>query len=356
MPEQDYYEILGVSHSTTDDEIKKAYRKLAMQYHPDKNPGDKEAEEKFKQISTAYEVLSDPEKRQAYDQRGQSGLNDLGFQGFTDTSDIFSHFGDIFGDLFGPRFHQEQSGPRRGVDLRIDLSIPFLDAALGAERDIQVPRAETCSACNGTGAKAGTAPQNCAQCNGTGLLSRQAQQQGGLFSISSPCPACQGTGKIITEPCSTCRGEGNVPQTRRLTVRIPAGVNEGAMLRLRAEGEAGAKGGPAGDLFVVIHIQPHPSFERQENNILSKANVSFTTASLGGEIKVPTIRGSAMLKIPKGTQSDQVVRLAEQGIKPSSGKAGDHLARVMITVPKTLTNRQEELLKELVRLEVAKID
>ena len=208
MPEQDYYEILGVSRSATDEELKKAYRKLAMDYHPDKNQGDRTAEEKFKEVSNAYEVLSDPEKRGAYDQRGQTGLDDLGFQGFTDTSDIFSHFGDIFGDLFGRRFHQEQAGPRRGANLRIDLSISFLDAALGTEKEIQVPRAETCSACNGTGAKAGTAPQTCPQCNGTGLLSRQARQEGGFFSISNPCPTCHGTGKIIAEPCSTCRGEG----------------------------------------------------------------------------------------------------------------------------------------------------
>ena len=351
MPGQDYYEILGVSRSATDEELKKAYRKLAMEYHPDKKPGDKTAEEKFKEVSNAYEVLSDSEKRRAYDQRGQTGLDDLGFQGFTDTSDIFSHFGDIFGDLFGRRFHQEQAGPRHGANLRIDLSISFLDAALGTGKEIQVPRAETCSACNGTGAKAGTSPQTCPQCNGTGLLSRQARQEGGFFSISNPCPTCHGTGKIIAEPCSTCRGEGTVAQTRRLTVKIPAGVDEGAMLRLRGEGETGVRGGPAGDLFVVIHIQPHPTFERQGNNILSKAKVSFTKAALGGEIKVPTIRGSAILKISKGIQSDQVFRLAGQGIKPSSGKAGDQLVRVMITVPKTLTARQEELLEELARLE-----
>lgn len=351
MPAQDYYKILGVSRSATDEEIKKAYRKLAMKYHPDKNPGDKAAEEKFKEISTAYEVLSDPEKRRAYDQRGQAGLDDLGFQGFTDTSDIFSHFGDIFSDLFGPRFHQEQVGPRRGADLRVDLPITFLEAALGAEKQIQVPRAETCPSCGGTGAKAGTAPQTCPQCNGTGLLSRQAQQQGGFFSFSTPCPTCHGAGQIIAEPCPTCRGEGTVVQTRRLTVKIPAGVDEGSMLRLRGEGEAGSKGAPAGDLFVAIHIQPHPTFERQGNNILAKARVNFTTAALGGEIKVPTIRGSAILKIPPGTQSDQVFRLTGQGIKPASGKAGDQLVRVIITVPKTLTAHQRELLKELARLE-----
>ncbi|MBC8460645.1 MAG: molecular chaperone DnaJ [Deltaproteobacteria bacterium] len=351
MPEQDYYEILGVSRSAIDEEIKKAYRKLAMKYHPDKNPGDKAAEEKFKEVSNAYEVLSDSEKRRAYDQRGQAGLDDLGFQGFSDTSDIFSHFGDIFGDLFGARFHQEQAGPRHGADLRVDLSISFLEAALGAEKQIQVPRAETCPACSGTGAKAGTSQQTCSQCNGTGLLSRQARQEGGFFSISTPCPACHGTGKIIAEPCPTCHGEGTVAQTRRLTVKIPAGVDTGAMLRLSGEGEAGVRGGPAGDLFVVIHMQPHPVFERQGNNILSKAKVSFTKAALGGEIKVPTIQGSAILKIPTGTQSDQVFRLAGQGIKPASGKAGDQLVQVMITVPKTLTTRQEELLEELARLE-----
>ncbi len=351
MPEQDYYEILGVSRSSTDEEIKKAYRKLAMKYHPDKNPGDNAAEEKFKEVSNAYEVLSDSEKRRAYDQRGQAGLDDLGFHGFSDTSDIFSHFGDIFSDLFGNRFHQEQSGPRHGANLRVDLSVSFLEAALGAEKQLQVPRTETCSACGGTGAKSGTSPQTCTQCNGTGLLSRQARQEGGFFSISTPCPTCHGTGKIIVEPCPTCHGEGAVAQTRRLTVKIPAGVDTGAMLRLSSEGEAGVRGGPAGDLFVVIHVQPHPIFEKQGNNILSKAKVSFTTAALGGEIKVPTIQGSAILKIPNGTQSDQVFRLAGQGIKPSSGKAGDQLARVIITVPKTLTTCQEELLKELAQLE-----
>lgn len=351
MSERDYYEILGVSRSTTDEEIKKAYRKLAMKYHPDKNPGDKAAEAKFKEVSNAYEVLSDPEKRKAYDQRGQSGLDDLGFQGFQTTDDIYANFGDIFSDLFGHRFHQEQTGPRCGADLRFDLSISFLEAALGAEKEIQVPRAEKCSACSGTGAKGGAAPQTCPQCGGTGFLNRQAQQEGGFFSISTPCPTCHGRGQIITEPCSRCHGEGTVPQTRRLTVKIPPGVNVGSMLRLSGEGEAGIRGGSAGDLFVVIHVQPHPVFERQGNNILSKDKISFTKAALGGEIKVPTIRGSAILKVPKGTQSDQVFRLAGQGIKLPDGRAGDQLVRVMITVPKTLTTRQEELLKEFAQLE-----
>jgi len=353
MPKQDYYEILGVSRDATPEDIKKAYRKLAMKYHPDKNPQDKVAEEKFKEISNAYEVLNDQEKRKAYDARGQAGLDDLGFQGFQNTSDIFSSFGDIFADMFGGRFYQRQTGPMRGADMRVNLSISFLEAALGTEKQIQIARAETCDACNATGAKSGSTPQTCPTCKGTGHVSRQGMQEGGFFSVSAPCPTCHGTGKMITEPCPVCQGQGALAKPRTLTIKIPAGVDTGSMLRLTGEGEAGERAGPPGDLFVAIHIQPHATFQRDGNNILSKVQISYLQAALGGEVKVPTIHGSAILKIPGGTQSDRVFRLAGQGIKPTGGKAGDQLVRVMITVPKTLTQKQEELLKELAKLEHA---
>jgi len=295
MPQKDYYQILGVSRNASQEEIKRAYRRLAMKYHPDKNPGDKEAEEKFKEISEAYQVLSDPERRKIYDQSGSKGLEDIGFTAFTNLEDILANFGDIFSDFFGPRFHsEERSTPKKGADLRYEVTIPFLEAALGGRREIRLQRQE-------------------------------------------PCPNCGGTGRI--------------KRTRTITVRIPAGVEDGAVLRLRGEGEMGINGGPPGDLFVVIHVMEHPQFKREGLNITSDVRVPFTTAALGGEVMVETIHGRARLKIPPGTQSGQMLRLTGMGIRAEDGRRGDHLARVMISVPRNPSQRQIELLKELARYE-----
>jgi molecular chaperone DnaJ len=350
MPEKDYYQILGVSRDASQEEIKRAYRRLAMKYHPDKNPGDKEAEERFKEISEAYQVLSDPEKRRIYDQQGSRGLEDIGFTAFTDLNDIFSSFGDIFSDLFGPRFYREErAAPRRGADLRYEVTIPFMDAALGGRKEIRLQRSEPCSSCGGTGVRGG-ASATCPTCRGTGFVTQQSRQQGGFFSISTPCPTCGGTGRS-GEPCPTCGGTGGVKRTRAITVRIPAGVEDGTVLRLKGEGEAGRNGGPPGDLYVVIHVMGHPEFKREGLNIISDIRVPFTTAALGGEMTVETIHGRAKLRIPPGTQSGQMLRLAGMGIRAEDGRRGDHLARVMITVPKKPSGRQMELLQELARYE-----
>jgi len=350
MPQKDYYQILGVSRDASQEEIKRAYRRLAMKYHPDKNPGDKEAEERFKEISEAYQVLSDPEKRRIYDQRGSRGLEDIGFTAFTDLDDIFANFGDIFSDFFGPRFYREErSTPRRGADLRYEVTIPFLEAALGGKREMRLQRWESCPNCGGTGIRGG-ASSVCPTCHGTGFVTRQERRMGGFFSLSTPCPTCGGTGRT-GEPCPTCGGTGRIKRTRTITVRIPAGVEDGAVLRLRGEGETGQNGGPPGDLFVVIHVMEHPQFKREGFNIISDVRVPFTTAALGGEVTVETIHGRARLKVPPGTQSGQMLRLAGMGIHAANGKRGDHLARVMISVPRNPSQRQIELLKELARYE-----
>lgn len=340
---KDYYEILGVSKDATADEIKKAYRKLAMKYHPDKNPGDKNAEERFKEISNAYEVLSDPEKRRAYDQGGIKGVYDMGFQGFTNTDDIFRHFSDIFGDL---SFGRMEAGPERGADLRYNLNVSFMEAAFGGERQIKVQRSEICSTCHGTGARPGTNPVTCPECMGRGFVSRG----GGLFNISTTCRRCGGAGKVVTTPCSSCSGSGTVIAQRTISIRIPPGSDTGTVLRLTGQGEAGTLGGPPGDLYVILQVQPHPTFERQGNDILYNLYLNYTKAALGAEVTVPTLKGNAKLKIPRGTQSNQILRLRGQGIPYPDGRTGDQFVKVIITVPRSLSQREEELLKELDRL------
>jgi len=347
MIDKDYYEILGVTRSATQEEIKKAYRKMALKYHPDRNPDNKEAEEKFKEASEAYEVLSDPEKRQIYDQFGHEGLRGTGFTGFRGFEDIFSSFGDIFGDFFGfggrPR-----SGPIRGDDLRYDLEISFEEAAFGKEVELEIPRTVKCEACGGSGAKPGTRPIPCPACGGRGQVTRSQ----GFFSISTTCPTCQGTGQIIPEPCSACQGTGRVKQKRKVSLKIPAGVDTGSRLRLRGEGEAGGRGGPPGDLYVVIHVTPHESFERNGDDIFCKIPISFTTASLGGKIEVPTLDGSETIQIKRGTQSGEVFRLKGKGFPRLQGYGrGDEIIQVTVSVPKKLTKRQEELLREFAAIE-----
>jgi len=350
VKERDYYEVLGVSKKATNDELKKAYRRLALKYHPDKNQGDKNAEQKFKEAANAYEVLSDPKKREMYDLRGSAGLDDMGFHGFESNADIFSNFGDIFGDIFGKRFYRERTGPQKGSDLRYDITISFTDAALGSEKQLRFTKSEACDACKGTGAKNG-APTVCPQCNGTGHISRQQKPGGGFFTISNPCPNCSGSGRKIDNPCNACNGEGRATKTRSLSVKIPAGINNGSTLKLSGQGEAGIRGGRAGDLYIYVKIASHPYFEREGLNIRYDAHIPFAKAALGREIEIPTLSGKATLKIPKCTQSNQTLRMTGQGIKAKDGRKGNQLVRIIIDMPKKLSERQEELLKELEELE-----
>jgi molecular chaperone DnaJ len=310
VKERDYYEVLGVNRNATNDELKKAYRKLALKYHPDKNPGDKTAEQRFKEAANAYGVLSDLKKREMYDLRGSAGLDDMGFHGFESSADIFSNFGDIFGDIFGNRSYRERTRPQKGSDLRHDITISFTDAALGSERQLRFTKSEACDACNGTGAKNGA---------------------------STVCPQCN--------------GEGRVAKTRSLSVKIPAGINNGSALKLSDQGEAGIRGGRAGDLYIHVKIASHPYFEREGLNIQYDAHIPFTKAVLGGEIEIPTLNGKATLKVPKCTQSNQTLRMSGQGIKTKDGRTGNQLVKIVIDMPKKLSERQEELLKELEKLE-----
>lgn len=351
MSEKSYYEILGVSKSSSDDEIKKAYRKLAIKYHPDKNKGDKEAEDKFKEATEAYEVLRDPEKRRLYDQFGKEGVNaggaGFGQGAYTDFSDIFGDFGDIFGDFFGGGRGQRRSGPRRGSDLRYNLEITLEDAALGKEYKIDIPRSETCGDCNGSGAAKGSTPSSCPDCGGTGQIRRTQ----GFFSIATTCGRCGGKGTIISSPCKNCRGSGLVEKRRTINIKIPSGVESGSRLKVSKEGESGPNGGPPGDLYVVTHIKKHPVFERQGNDLVITKSISMVTACLGGEIEVPTIEGkNIMMKIPEGTEPGQVFRLGNNGIPylGSYGK-GDQLVVIKVEIPKKLSKKQKELLVEFAK-------
>ncbi len=356
MSKRDYYEVLGVSKNAADDEIKQAYRKLALKYHPDKNKGDKASEEKFKEATEAYEILRDPKKRAAYDKFGHEGIS--GFDGFgrgayTDFSDIFGDFdlGDIFEGFFGSSMGGRggRKKARRGSDLQYDMSISLEEAASGKEVQIEIPRNETCDSCNGSGSASGSKPSVCPVCNGTG----QVRQTQGFFSITQTCPKCRGKGKVITSPCKTCGGSGLKVKKRIITVKIPAGVESGSRLKITGEGEQGPNGGTRGDLYVVIHVKKHSAFDRQGNDIIGVVDISFPMACLGGEIEVPTISGStARMKIPPGTENGQVFRLKGNGIPylGSYGK-GDHLVKINISVPKKLTPRQKELLKEFSRLD-----
>jgi len=350
VKERDYYEVLGVSKNATNDELKKAYRKLALKYHPDKNPGDKEAERKFKEAANAYEVLNNPERRKMYDLRGHSGLEDMGFHGFESNADIFSSFGDIFGDIFGKRFYKERTGPQRGSDLKYDMTISFLDAASGCERRLRFEKKETCEVCKGTGAKSGTSTV-CSQCNGAGHVSRQQKPLGGFFTISNPCPMCNGSGRELGNPCSNCNRQGRVSKTRSLSAQVRAGPTDGSTLRLSGQGEAGTRGGRAGDLYIYVDIATHPYFEREGLDIRYDARVPFTKAVLGGEIEVQTLHGKAMLKIPRCTQSNQILRMTGEGIKTKDGRKGNQLVKIIVDVPKKISDKQEELLKELDKLE-----
>jgi molecular chaperone DnaJ len=348
MENKDYYKILGVSKDASAEEIKKNYRKVAMQYHPDRNPGNKEAEEQFKTVAEAYEVLRDPEKRQIYDRYGIEGLRGSGFTGFRGFEDIFSSFGDIFEDFFGLGSNRRRrTGARPGADLRYDMQISFEEAAFGKEADVEIQKRVRCETCNGTGAQPGTHPSTCPNCRGTG----QATRSQGFFTISTPCPQCNGEGRVISFPCGDCRGSGAAKRTRKLHVKIPAGVDTGARLRLRGEGEEGERGGPPGDLFIFLYVENHEFFTREGDDIICQIPISFSQAALGAEVEVPTLNGKKKLVIPKGTESGEVFRIKGEGfprMRPHG--RGDLMVQTIVRTPKNLSKDQEELLRELERL------
>ena len=347
VSKRDYYEVLGVEREATDQQIKSAYRKLALKYHPDRNPDDHKAEESFKEAAEAYAVLADREKRGLYDRFGHAGVGaGAGVDPtiFADFSDIFAGLGDVFGfgDLFGGR--RRRSGPQRGSDLRYDLEITFEESATGVETTVQIPREETCETCKGSGAAAGTSPETCSQCRGSGQL----RYQQGFLTVARPCPNCRGTGKTIAKPCPTCRGAGRVGKERKLTVKIPAGIATGQRLRLYGEGEHGSAGGPAGDLYVVVHVQEHSFFHRDGDDLLCEMPISFPTLALGGSIKVPTLNGHEDLHIPGGTQTGARFKLRGKGMPNVSGRGhGDLHVIARASIPKKLTKEQKHLLEEL---------
>ncbi|MBF5039572.1 MULTISPECIES: molecular chaperone DnaJ [unclassified Methylophilus] len=343
---KDYYEVLGVNRDASDEEIKKAFKKLAMKFHPDRNPDNPKAEESFKEAKEAYEVLSDEQKRAAYDQYGHAGVDPsmgggAGFGGFGGGG-FSDAFGDIFGDIFGGGRNQ-RSNVYRGADLRYNLEISLEEAARGTETKIRIPVQATCETCHGSGARPGTSPVTCTTCNGHG----QVRMQQGFFSVQQTCPKCHGTGKMVKDPCPTCHGNGRVKQNKTLNVKIPAGVDEGDRIRLSGEGEAGVNGGPTGDLYVVVHLKEHPIFQRDGANLHCEMPISFSTAALGGEIEVPTLDGAAKMKIPAETQTGSVFRLRGKGIKPlRSSEHGDLMVHVVVETPVRLTEKQKELLRE----------
>lgn len=350
---RDYYEVLGVHRDVSSSELKKSYRKLAIKHHPDKNPGDKEAEEKFKEAAEAYEVLSDQKKRQIYDQYGHQGLEGAGFSGARGFEDIFSSFGDIFEDFFGFSSGRRHSGSRarRGADLRYDMNLEFMEAAFGTEKKIDLEKAETCPTCHGNGCEPGTQPEVCQYCGGSG----QATRTQGFFTVSTTCPSCNGRGKKITSPCSECRGAGQVLVNKTVAVKIPAGVDSGSRLRLTGEGETGM-GGPPGDLYVFIGVKPHKVFTRNNTDIISSVQISFIQAALGDEIKVRTLEGEETLRIPRGTQYGETFRLEGKGIPSLRGYGrGDQIIQVQILTPTNLNKKQAALLKDFSKLESDKL-
>jgi molecular chaperone DnaJ len=345
MAKKDYYDVLGLNRDASDDDIKKAYRKLAMKHHPDRNPDSKDAEEKFKEAKQAYEILSDTQKRAAYDRYGHAGVDPSagpgpGAQGFEGFADAFS---DIFGDIFGGAGARGRSSVYRGADLRYNLEISLEEAARGADKTIRIPTVEECETCHGSGAKPGTQAKPCSTCGGAG----QVRIQQGFFSIQQTCPKCHGTGRIIPDPCRDCGGAGRVKKQKTLEVKIPAGIDEGMRLRHAGHGEPGVNGGPAGDLYVEIHIRAHLVFQRDHDDLHCEMPISFTTAALGGEIEIPTLEGMARLRIPAETQSGKVFRLRGKGIRNVRSQGhGDLMCHVVVETPVHLTERQKELLRE----------
>ena len=356
MTKRDYYEVLGVERTVTIEEIKKAYRKLAVKYHPDKNPGDKTAEEKFKEIGEAYEALSDPQKRAAYDQYGHSAFDprSRGFRpgggGFHDPFDIFREVfgggGNIFDDLFGGG-RSDPTAPQRGEDLRYDMEITFEEAAHGCEKEITVTKPERCEVCDGSGAEAGSRVKGCPTCGGRG----QVISSRGIFSIAQTCPACQGAGRVIEKPCKACHGSGRRDRPSKIKLKIPGGVDTGSRLRSMGNGQAGLRGGPSGDLYVILHVKPHEIFQRDGDDLLCEVPVGFVQAALGTDIEVPTLTGKAEIKIPAGTQPGTMFRLKGKGVKNVQGYGhGDLHVRVLVEVPTHLSSAQKAKLEEFAAL------
>ena len=350
VSKRDYYEVLGVSRSATDVEIKSAYRKLAMEHHPDRNPGNAKSEEQFTAAAEAYAVLADSEKRSLYDRFGHAGVGASTGPGAGFDASVFAEFGD-FGDILGNMFGfgfggGRRGGPQRGADLRYDLEISFEESARGAETTILIPRHEHCETCHGSGAAPGSTPTTCSQCRGQG----QVRTQQGFFTVARTCPQCRGAGRVIAKPCATCRGAGTVARERKLTVKIPPGIANGQQLRLQDEGEAGAAGGPAGHLFVVIQVQEHEFFRRDGNNLFCEIPVNFTTLALGGEIQVPTLDGPEKVKVADGTQTGTTLRLRGKGMPDVNGRGrGDLFATVQVQTPRKLTKDQKRLIEQLAK-------
>lgn len=349
MSKRDYYEVLGVSRDADDRELKKAYRTLAMKYHPDRNPGDTEAEQKFKEAAEAYEILNDAEKRQIYDRFGHEGLSGRGGgAGFSNVDDIFSQFGDIFGDIFGFGRQQRRGGPQRGADLRLDLELEFEEAVFGTSREVDVPRRKECETCDGTGAKPGTEPIICGACGGRG----QVHHSQGFFTLSSTCPECRGAGKIVTSPCEDCDGAGIQEEVREVNVKIPPGVDDGTRLRLRGEGEGGRKGGPRGDLYVFLHVKPSEVFVREGSNLHLEAELSFVQAALGCNLEIPTLEDPEVVKVKAGSQYGDKIVLDGQGIQQVNrpNNKGDLIVHLKVTVPDKLNKKQRKVLEEFAEL------
>jgi len=348
MAKRDYYKVLDVAKNASEADIKKAYRRLAMKYHPDRNPGDKEAEDRFKEAKEAYEVLADAQKRAIYDQHGHDGIDaarqggggGAGGFGGADFGDIF---GEVFGDIFGGGRRDGRSQVFRGADLRYELELELPQAVFGYTTEIEIPRLMECETCSGSGAAKGHAPVTCEQCRGTGQM-RISQ---GFFQLQQPCNRCRGTGRIVKNPCDTCLGQGRVRRTRKLSVKVPAGVSTGDRIRLGGEGEAGRNGGPPGDLYIEMNVKPHPIFEREGDDLSCEVPVSFATAVLGGSVNVPTLEGEVSLKVPAETQSGRVFRLRDKGVKPvRGGDRGDLFCRVVVETPVNLSSEQRELLRK----------
>ena len=348
-----YYEILGVDKDASAEAIKKAYRKQAMKYHPDRNQGDAEAEEKFKEAAEAYEVLSDLQKRQIYDAYGKEGLKSSGYSGPSSNDDIFSHINDLFGDLFGfggggRGRRRDPNAPVQGEDLRYDIRISFMEAVHGLSRQVEISKRETCWTCEGSGARPGHKPQTCPTCHGRGQVVRSQ----GFFQVSTTCPHCHGAGQVISEPCQDCNGEGLVNRSKKVNIRIPAGVDTGSRMRLSGEGEGGRRGGPSGDLYVVIHVDDHQHFQRDGQTIYLRLPISMVKAALGCEADVPTVHGSAKLKIPAGTQTGHRFTLRGEGVPSLRGGAkGDMIVEAQVQTPTKLSKEQKELLKQFESLE-----
>lgn len=351
MAKRDYYEILMVERSSNDGEIKKAYRKLALKYHPDKNPGDKDAEDRFKEASEAYEVLSNPQKRQLYDQYGHSGVEGSGFSGFSNADDIFSSFGDIFEDFFGfgggGGRSSRRNRPRKGADLSYELEIEFKEACFGTEKKINLSKSVACSECDGSGAEKGSSPQVCAQCQGAG----QVKHSQGFFTISSTCPSCRGQGQTITSYCKSCKGLGAQQESKKINVKVPAGIDNGLRLLIRGEGEAGTLGGPPGDLYVQIFVKEDEYFQRKDADLYCLEEIDMVTASLGGKVIVPTLEGEEEVSIKKGTQSGEVITLKSKGLPHlRTSRKGHQYITLKVQTPVDLSKEEKELLEKFASL------